>query len=87
MHLLALVLAAAGMVAVWMPAPGMYLAMTCAILALGIARVAYRQRYRPGAARLVAAGALALAVMTLLLAAIRYAVTLLAIGKLESLLG
>jgi hypothetical protein len=86
-HLVALVLAAAGMVAVWMSGPGMYLAMTCGILAFGIARLTYRQRHRPGAARLVAAGALAVAAMTLLLAAIRYAMTLLAIGKLESLLG
>jgi hypothetical protein len=85
--LLALALAAAGMVAVWLPAPGMYLAMGCAILACGLGRVAFRQRHRPGAARLVAAGALTVGAMALTLAAVRYAVTLLAIGKLEAMLG
>ena len=86
MHLVALALAAAGMVAVWLPAPGMYVAMSCGILGAALARVVFRQRYRPGAARLYAAGALTIAMMALTLAALRYVFTLIAIGKLESML-
>jgi hypothetical protein len=87
MHLLALALATAAMVAVWLPGLAMYLAFGCAILACASAYVAFRQKWRPGAARLVAAGALTLATMALTLAAVRYALTLLAIDKLESMLG
>ena len=87
MHLLALGLAVAGMVAVWSAGAGMYLAMSAALLGGAIAWVAFRQRTRPGAARLVAAAALAVAGMVLTLALIRYVLTLIAIDKLDSLLG
>ena len=87
MPALALALATAAMVAVWLPGSGMYAAMACAILACGLGYVAFRQRQRAGSARLIAAGSLTLATMALTLAALRYALTLLAIGKLESMLG
>jgi len=86
-HLIALGLAVAAMVGVWLPGAGMYVAFCCAILGATAAYVAFKQRDRAGAARLVAAGALTLATMALTLAAVRYALTLLAIDKLESMLG
>jgi len=86
-HLVAFALAVAGMVAVWLPGVGLYLAFGCAILACATAYVGFRQRHRPGAARLIAAGALTVATMALTLAVVRYALTLLAIDKLERMLG
>ena len=87
MHLIALALATTAMASVWQPGVAMYLAFGCAILACATAYVAFRQKWRPGATRLVAAGALTLATMALTLATVRYALTLLAIDKLESMLG
>jgi hypothetical protein len=86
-HLIALALATAAMIGVWLPGVAMYVAFGCAIAACAVAYVAFRQKWRPGAARLTAAGALTLATMALTLAAVRYALTLLAIDKLESMLG
>jgi hypothetical protein len=86
-HLVAITLAMAAMVAVWLPGVGLYVAMGAAILACAVAVVGFRQRHRPGAARLVAAGALTVATMALTLAIVRYALTLVAIDKLERLLG
>jgi hypothetical protein len=86
-HVIGLGLATAAMVLVWLPGVAMYVAIGCAILACTTAYVAFQQRHRPGAARLVAAGALTVATMALTLAAVRYALTLVAITKLESLLG
>jgi hypothetical protein len=85
--LLALALATAAMVAVWLPGSGMFAAMSFGFLACGLAYVGFRQRDRPGTARLIAAGALTIGTMALTLAALRYALTLLAIDKLESMLG
>lgn len=86
MPALALALAALAVVGVWLPGLALYLAMGAAILGVAVATVVFRDRARAGAARLVAAGALTLAVMALTLAAVRYAMTLLAIDKLEHLL-
>jgi hypothetical protein len=86
MHLVALALAVVAMVAVWLPGLGLYVAMSAAILGCAIAYVGWRQRHRPGATRLVSAGALTVASMALTLAAVRYALTLVAIDKLERML-
>ena len=87
MPLAALVLAVAGMIAVWSAGAGMYVAMACGIFGGALALVAFRQRGRPGAARLCAAAALTIAAMVVTLAAIRYGLTLIAISKLEGILG
>jgi hypothetical protein len=73
------------MIAVWLPS-GMYIAMGLGIFALGAGVVAYRNRARPGPSRLVAAGAITIASLAVILAAGRYALTLLAITKLETMM-
>ena len=86
MHRLALALAAASLAAAAWPAPGQYLAIGAGIGALGTGRVAYRDRTSPGAARLVAAGAITLGGIGLVLGALRVVLALAAIAHVERLL-
>lgn len=83
---LALTLAAAGLVCVVVPGPGMYLALGLGIFGGAAGWVGYRRVDDPGPARLAGAGAMTLGCLALVLGSLRYGLTLAAIGKLESLL-
>jgi len=80
-------LAAVAMALVWLPGHAMYVALGSAILGWAMAWIAFRQTHRRGWARLAGAGALTLATLAATLACVRYGFTLLAIDKLESMLG
>ena len=82
---LALVLGAIGLVAAFLPAPGMFVAMGLGIAGIGVGLVGYRRR-GPGAPRLAAAGAIAVAAIALALAGVRYGLTLAAVDRIERLL-
>jgi hypothetical protein len=79
-------LALAGAVAVALPAPGVFLAMALAIGAVGTGAVAYRRRSAPGPRRLWGAAALTVGVLVLVLAGLRYGLTLAAVDHLETLI-
>jgi len=83
---LALVLGAVAMIAAFLPSPGMFLAMGLGIAGIGVGWVGYGRR-AAGAPRLAAAAAITLAGLGLLLAVIRYALTLAAVDRIERLLG
>ena len=83
---LALVLGAGAMIAAFLPSPGMFLAMGLGIAGIGVGWVGYRRR-APGAPRLAGAGAITLAGLGLVLAIVRYALTLAAVDRIERLLG
>lgn len=82
----ALALAATGLLCACLPAPGMYLAMGLGIFAAAAGWVGYQRRQDPGPARLAGAGAMTVAVITLVLAVTRYGLTLAALDRLERML-
>ena len=86
MGYLGLGIAMIAIVSALMPTPGMFIGMGLAILALGVGWVGYRRGSDPGWARLAGAGAITIAVLALLISGTRYALTLWAIDRLESLL-
>jgi len=81
-----MILAVAAAVAACLPLPGMFVAMSLGIGAIGIGLAAYRRRADPGGRRLWGAGAIAVGGAALILAALRYALTLTAVGTIESLI-
>ena len=83
---LALVLGVGSMVAVFLPSPGMFVAMGLGIAGIGAGWVGYRRR-AAGAPRLAAAGAITLAGLGLALSLVRYVLTLAAVDRIERLLG
>jgi hypothetical protein len=84
---LALVLGASGVVAVLLPAPGMFVAMGLGIAGIGAGWVGYRRREAGGPARLTAAAAIAVAALAVALAIARYGLTLAAVDRIERMLG
>jgi hypothetical protein len=87
MHRLALALAAASLLAAAWHAPGQYIALGAGIGAVGTGWLGYRDRGAPGAARLVAAGAITAGAAGLLLGALRVVLALAAIAHVERMLG
>jgi hypothetical protein len=83
---IALLLAIGSLISVLLPAPGMFVAMALGIGGIGVGWVGFR-RPTPGHRRLVAAGAISLALLGLALALLRYGLTLAAVDRLEKLLG
>jgi hypothetical protein len=83
---LALMLAIVAGVCAVLPYPGMFVGMGGAVLAMGLGVVGYRRRQAPGAARLASAGAITLGLIALLLCALRYALTLSALSRLEAVM-
>ncbi len=83
---LALIAACAGAVCLALPWPGMFLAMGFGIGAIGTGLSGWRRRADPGPARLAGAGAITIGAVALLLAGVKYGLTLVAIGKIEGLL-
>ena len=86
MHRLALLCAFGAAFAAGLPAPGQYVALGLGIAALGTGRVAYARR-GVGWHRLLGAAAMTVGAIGLLLGGVRVAMTLLAIGHLERMLG
>jgi hypothetical protein len=84
---LALTLACAALVAAALPAPGLYLAISLGIAAIGSGWLGYRERSAPGARRLLAAAAITVGVLGLLLGSARVVMTLVAIDRIERMLG
>jgi hypothetical protein len=83
----ALVLALAAVIAAGLPSPGLFVALGCGIGAIGTGAVAYGRRSSPGAARLAAAGAITLGGIGLALGAVRVAMVIAAIGRIDSWIG
>lgn len=83
----AVVLAAIALVACALPGAGMFVAMGAGIGAVGLGWIGFRRRGAPGPRRLLAASAVAIGGLALAMAAVRYAVTLVALGRLVDLLG
>ena len=83
---MALVLALAGMVAAWLPGPGMYLAMSLGGMGTVTGWIAYRRQGAPGWGRLAGAGGMTLGMFALLLAGARYGLTWWAVERLTDML-
>ncbi len=84
---LALVLAFGAAVAAGLPAPGLYIALGLGIAAIGCGLVAFGQRDIPGSARLAAAAAVTVGTIGLLLGAARIVIAIVAIDRIDALLG
>ena len=87
MSRLALTLACAALVAAALPAPGLYLAIGLGIAAIGAGWLGYRQTAAPGARRLAGAAAITVGALGLLLGSARVVMTLVAIDRIERMLG
>ena len=87
MQRLALALAVVAVVAAALAAPGQLIALGCGLGAVGIGWIGYARRDAPGAARLVAAGAITLGAIGLVLGLVRVVLAVAAIGHLERMLG
>jgi hypothetical protein len=83
---LAFIAACAGAGSLALPWPGMFVAMGLGIAAIGTGLTGWRRRADPGPARLAGAGAITIGAAALLLASLKYGLTLVAIGKIEALL-
>ena len=86
MSRLALCLAFGAMVAAGLPSPGLYVAIGLGIGAIGVGRIAFRQRNTPGAARLAGATAIAIGVLGAVLGGVRVAIVLAALGHIDRML-
>ena len=87
MSRLALILAFGAMVAAGLPSPGLYLAIGLGIAAIGIGWLGYSQKSAPGARRLTAAAAMTVGTLGLLLGSARVVMTLIAIDRIDRILG
>jgi hypothetical protein len=83
---LALLLAIAAGVSAVLPYPGMFVGMGGGVLAMGLGVVGYHRRQAPSGARLAGAGAITVGLIALLLCALRYALTLSALSRLEDVM-
>jgi len=84
--LFALVLAVVAVTTAALPFPGMFVAMGAGIAAAGTGLVAWRRVSAPGPARLAGAAGMGLAGLALVVAGVRSAVTLAAVGRLTALI-
>lgn len=84
---IALGLAFGAALAAGLPAPGLYLALGLGIAAIGCGIVAFSRKDAPGRARLAAAAAVTVGAIGLLLGAVRVAIVLAAIGRIDHLVG
>ena len=87
MSRLALTLAFGAMVAAGLPSPGLYLALGLGIAAIGCGWLGYADRASPGARRLAAAAAIMVGVVGVLLGTARVVMTLVAIDRIDRMLG
>jgi len=84
---LALVLAFAATAAAGLPAPGLYLALGLGLGAIGCGWIGFTRRSAPGASRLAAAAAITVGGIGVLLGAVRVAIVLAAIDRIDRLIG
>lgn len=82
-----MVCAVLALVACALPGVGVFVAMGAGIAGIGLGWLAFARRHAPGPRRLLGAAALAIAAIALVLAAVRYTVTLLALSQLVARLG
>ena len=87
MSRLALALAFAAMAAAGLPSPGRYLAIGLGIAAIGTGWLGFSERSAPGARRLAGAAAITVGALGVLLGISRVVMTLVAIDRIESMLG
>ena len=87
MSRLALALALSAMLAAGLPAPGLYLAIGLGFAAIGAGWLGYAQRSAPGSRRLTAAAAITVGGIGALLGSARVVMTLLAIDRIDRMLG
>jgi hypothetical protein len=87
MSRLALTLAAAAMAAAGLPSPGLYLAIGLGIAAIGCGWLAYTQKSAPGSRRLAGAAAITVGALGVLLGSARVVMTLVAIDRIDRMLG
>ena len=84
---LAVVLAFGAVLAAGLPSPGLYIALGLGIAAIGCGSAAFSRRETAGATRLVAAGAMTVGAIGFLLGAVRVAIVLGAIARIDRMLG
>ena len=87
MSRLALTLAVAAMAAAGLPSPGLYFAIGLGIAAIGSGWLAYTQKSAPGARRLAGAAAITVGALGVLLGSARVVMTLVAIDRIDRMLG
>lgn len=85
--MIAMLCAVVALIACALPGLGMFVAMGAGIAGVGLGRIAFRRRHAPGARRLLAAAAIAIAALGLVLAGARYALTLVALSRVVGALG
>lgn len=87
MQRLALALALGSVLAAALPSPGLFIAMGLGIAAIGTGWVGFAQRSAAGFRRLGGAAAIALGSLGLVLGVARIALVLLAIDRVDAMLG
>jgi hypothetical protein len=87
MSRLALTLAFGAMLAAGLPSPGLYLAVGLGMSAIGCGWLGYSQRSAPGSRRIAAAAAMMVGTLGVLLGSARVVMTLIAIDRIDRLLG
>ena len=84
---LALTFAVGALVAAALPSPGLFVAIGLGIVAMGCGWLGYTQRSAPGARRLAAAAAIAVGAIGCVLGTLRVVMTLVAIDRIDGMLG
>jgi hypothetical protein len=87
MSRLALGFAFGAIVAAGLPSPGLFLAIGLGLAAIGCGWLGYTQRAAPGARRLAAAAAITVGVLGVLLGSARVVMTLVAIDRIDRMVG
>jgi hypothetical protein len=87
MSRLALTLAFGAMFAAGLPSPGLYLAIGLGLAAIGCGWLGYSQRSAPGTRRLASAAAITVGVLGVVLGSVRVVMTLVAIDRIDRMLG
>jgi hypothetical protein len=84
---LALLVACVAVVAAALPTPGLYIAMGAGVAAIGSGWLALQHREAPGLARLGGAAAITVGAIGLVLGALRVVLALVALSRIDRLLG
>lgn len=84
---LALTFALGALACAALPSPGLFIAIGLGISAIGCGWLGYSQRSASGARRLAAAGAIAVGAIGCVLGALRVVMTLVAIDRIDGMLG
>ena len=87
MSRLALILAFGAMAAAGLPSPGLFFAIGFGIAAIGLGWLGYSQKSAPGGRRLAGAAAITVGALGLVLGSARVVMTLIAIDRIDRMLG